>query len=231
MNHAIILGGGVGTRMKLNIPKQYYVVKGKPIIIHSFNKFATSSLINSIVFVVSTEWRNYIESQLAEENYNVRVFFADAGSSRQHSVYNGLCALREYAQPEDKVLVHDSVRPLFPESIIKDAIEACNKYDAALPVISVKDATYQSFDGTILSAILPRQQLFSGQSPECFLYGKIMKAHSSFNDEEIANIRGTSELAHRAGLSVKLIPGSESNFKITTREDLRAYEIALENCK
>lgn len=225
MNHAIIVAGGIGSRMKSDIPKQYIEVRGIPIIIYSFRKFASNPLIDTIVFVIADEWRDYMMERLEEESFNGTVLFAKAGKSRQHSVYNGLVALKEVARDGDKVLIHDAVRPLFPESNINDGISACAQYDGALPVITVKDATYQSHDGVKLSTILPRHELFSGQSPECFVYGPFLKAHSLFSDDEISNIRGSSELAFKAGLSVKLIPGTERNFKLTTIEDLRAFEL------
>ena len=227
MNHVIIVAGGIGSRMNLDIPKQYYEVKVAPIIMYSYRKFSQSPLVDSIVFVVADEWKDFMEAKLSLEPNNKKVSFAKAGRSRQHSVYNGLCVLREYAQDEDVVLIHDAVRPLFPETTINDGIEACREFDGALPVISVKDATYQSYDGIELSTILPRQELFSGQSPEFFIFGKFFKAHASFSEEEISNIRGCSELAFKSGLSVKLIPGTERNFKITTIEDLRAFELTL----
>lgn len=227
MNHAIIVAGGIGSRMKLDIPKQYLEVKGLPIILYSFRKFVSSPLIDSIVFVVADEWREFMNEWLSQEQYSAKVSFAHAGKSRQHSVYNGLLVLKEYAQENDVVLIHDSVRPLFPESNISDGIDACRDYCGALPVISVKDATYQSKDGTCLSTVLPRHELFSGQSPESFIFGPFFKAHSLFADDELCNIRGCSELAYRAGLSVKIIPGTERNFKITTIEDLRSFELIL----
>lgn len=214
--------------MKLDIPKQFIEVKGIPIIIYSFRKFAACPLINSIVFVVADDWRRYMEKRLTNEIFNGKVLYAKAGQSRQHSVFNGLVALRGIADDGDTVLIHDAVRPLFPESCIVEGISACSEYDGALPVITVKDATYQSHNGYELSTILPRHELFSGQSPEFFRYGKFYEAHSLFSDDEISSIRGSSELAYKAGLSVKLIPGTERNFKITTIEDLRAFELVAD---
>lgn len=224
MNHAIILAGGLGSRMALDIPKQYFEVKGSPIILYSFRRFSSNPLINSILFIVTDEWRDYVEHIIAKEHFAGMVFFAQAGKSRQHSVYNGLIALKDYSNESDIVLIHDGVRPLFPDSIIRDGINACQDYDGALPVVSVKDATYQSHDGINISTILPRQELFSGQSPECFVYGRYLDAHSRFSDEELSNIRGCAELAYKAGLKIKIIKGSERNFKITTIEDLHAFE-------
>lgn len=227
MNHAIIVAGGVGSRMRSNIPKQYLTVKGVPVFMYSFRKFSTRTDIATIVMVISDEWKEFVEEWATCKTGGPTVLYAPAGRSRQHSVFNGLKALKDVATADDLVFVHDAVRPLFPLTNITDGIAGCADYDATLPAITVKDATYQSRDGESLSVILPRQELFSGQSPECFRYGKFLKAHESFSDEEIALIRGSSELAFRAGLRVKLIPGTEQNFKITTIEDLRAFELIV----
>ena len=229
MNHAIIVAGGVGSRMGLNIPKQYVLVNEIPIFLYSFRKFANHPLVDSIVMVLAEEWEPFAKEWIDKEGMTKQVFFAHSGISRQHSVLNGLKALSAIADDEDLVLVHDAVRPLFPLSNIDDGIEACHEYDAALPVISVKDATYQSHDGQLMSAILPRQELFSGQSPECFRYGKYYRVHEALSDEMIGSIRGSSELAFRTGMKVKLIPGTERNFKLTTIEDLNAFELTLKS--
>ena len=214
--------------MGLSIPKQYYIVKGIPIILYSIRRFAYSGLIDKIVIVLSEEWRHFIEVWLSKEHLNCEVLFAQAGCSRQHSVLSGLEVLNQFAAEDDLVLVHDAVRPLFPSSNIIDGIDACSQYDGALPVIRVKDATYQSRDGERLTSLLPRQELFSGQSPECFIFGKLLKAHALFANDEIMSIRGCAELAFKAGLSVRFIPGTENNYKLTTIEDLRAFELSVE---
>jgi len=198
-----------------------------PLFMYSFRKFASFPGIGSVVLVVSDEWLPFVQEQVMAEKGDARVLYAPAGKSRQHSVRNGLSALAGIAGDRDPVFVHDSVRPLFPLSTITDALSALETHDAALPVISVKDATYQSGDGQTLSTILPRSELYSGQSPECLRYGDFVRAHECFTDEELSGIRGCSELAFRAGLRVRLIPGTEQNFKITTPEDLQALTLIL----
>ena len=227
-NHVIIVAGGVGSRMKSSIPKQYLLVNDIPVFIYSFRKFAVRHDICTIVMVIADEWKDYVAHYIAKEECTQTILYASAGLSRQHSVLNGLRKLSQIANEDDLVFVHDAVRPLFPTTNIDDGIKGCQEFDATLPAITVKDATYQSHDGKSLSVILPRQELFSGQSPECFRFGKFIKAHEQFSDEQISEIRGSAELAFRAGLNVELIPGTEHNFKITTIEDLRAFELIVE---
>ena len=224
---AIIVAGGTGQRFGSDIPKQFIEVKGVPLFVYSVRKFAAFEGIWAIVLVVSNQWRDFARKALENEPEGPQILFAEAGATRQHSVWNGLRALSALAADGDAVFVHDAVRPLFPVSNLSDGLEALATHDAALPVISVKDATYQSADGSSLTAVLPRSELYSGQSPECLRYGEFVRAHSRFTDAEIGAIRGCSELAFRAGLSVKLIPGIEQNFKITTKEDLQAFTLLV----
>ena len=224
---SIILAGGTGQRFGSDIPKQYIDVKGFPLFIYSVRKFAAFAPVEKIVLVVSPQWEDFAKESIEKEGFSGKVLFAPAGGSRQNSVLNGLKALEGIAAYIDPVFVHDSVRPLFPVSNLTDGLAALEEYDAALPVISVKDATYRSADGGQLTAILPRTELYSGQSPECLRYGPFVKAHEQFTEEELAAIRGCSELAFRAGMRVKLIAGIEQNFKITTKEDLQAFALLV----
>lgn len=223
--YAIILAGGRGVRIGGETPKQYLPVKGVPLFIYSLRKLASFEPVSKIVIVVSEEWKQFVLDSVAHEGLEGRVICALSGATRQHSVLNGLHALEGIAGDDDPVFVHDSVRPLFPLSNLNDGLAAMEKFDVALPVISVKDATYHSADGEQLTSILPREELYSGQSPECLRFGPFLRAHSEFSDEEIGSIRGCSELAFKAGLRVKLIPGIEQNFKITTKEDLQAFTL------
>ena len=225
--HAIIVAGGQGQRVGGDTPKQYLKVKGVPLFVYSLRKFASFAPVRTIVLVIAPEWKDFVQKSVAGEAPSKHIVYADAGRTRQLSVLSGLKALASVAAAGDAVFVHDAVRPLFPQSNLTDGIAALGNFDAALPVISVKDATYQSVDGEQLSAILPRPQLYSGQSPECLRYGPFVEAHSRFSEEEIAAVRGCSELAFAAGLRVKLIPGIEQNFKITTKEDLQAFTLMV----
>ena len=224
-SYAIILAGGTGQRFGSDVPKQYLPVKEVPLFVYSLRKMAAFAPIAKIVMVVSDSWTAFVREAVEKEGLADKVLYAAAGASRQESVISGLKALEGIAAADDAVFVHDSVRPLFPVSNLSDGLAAMAEYDVALPVISVKDATYQSTDGQELTAILPRTELYSGQSPECLRYGPFLAVHNRFTKEEIAGIRGCSELAFRAGMRVKLIPGIEQNFKITTKEDLQAFTL------
>ncbi len=224
MNTAIILAGGVGSRMGVDRPKQYLVVKEKPIIVYCLEIFENHKNIDEIVIVVSDEWKDYVIENVNKYGISKVCGYAPAGRTRQHSIYNGLLATEENAPDTKVVIVHDAARPLVSDKIIDDCITGAIEDDGAMPVISVKDTIYQSKDGKSIDKLLKRSELFAGQAPESFDFRKYLDIHNSVSDDEIATTAGSSEIAYRHGLKVRLVEGSERNFKITTIEDLETFE-------
>lgn len=224
MNTAIILAGGVGSRMGVDRPKQYLVVNEKPIIVYCLEIFEKHTNIDKIVIVVSDEWKDYVIENADKYGITKVCGYAPAGRTRQHSIYNGLKAAEENAPDTDVVIIHDAARPLVSDKIIDDCITGAVEDDGAMPVISVKDTIYQSKDGKSIDKLLKRSELFAGQAPESFDFRKYLDIHNSVTDDEIAATAGSSEIAYRHGMKVRLVEGSERNFKITTIEDLETFE-------
>ncbi len=224
MNTAVILAGGVGSRMGVDRPKQYLVVENKPIIVYCLEIFEKHNNIDRIVIVVSDEWKDYVIENVEKYNISKVCGYAPAGRTRQHSIFNGLKCTEENASDTDVVIVHDAARPLVSDKIIDDCITGATEDDGAMPVISVKDTIYQSKDGKSIDKLLKRSELFAGQAPESFDFKKYLDIHKSVSDDEIAATAGSSEIAYRHGMKVRLVEGSERNFKITTIEDLETFE-------
>ncbi|MEE3332686.1 MAG: IspD/TarI family cytidylyltransferase [Ruminococcus sp.] len=224
MNTAIILAGGVGSRMGVDRPKQYLVVKDKPIIVYCLEIFQNHKDIDNIIIVVSDEWKDYVIENVDKYRITKVKGYAAAGRTRQHSIFNGLLSTEENAPDTDVVIIHDAARPLVSDKIINDCLVGAVEDDGAMPVISVKDTVYQSKDGKSIDKLLKRSELFAGQAPESFDFKKYLDIHKSVTDDEIAATAGSSEIAYRHGMKVRLVEGSERNFKITTIEDLETFE-------
>ena len=224
LNTAVILAGGVGTRMGADRPKQFLTVNDKPIIAFCLKTFENHPKIDAIVIVVDESWRDYVTEWLQIENITKFRSFADPGKTRQHSIYSGLKAAAQFTHDADAVIIHDAARPMTDERIISDCIDGAYEMDGAMPVIPVKDTIYQSADGKKIDSLLKRSELFAGQAPESFNFGKYFAIHNLVDDSEIAATNGSSEIAYRHGMKIKLVDGSESNFKITTPEDLKAFK-------
>ncbi|MEE0856139.1 MAG: IspD/TarI family cytidylyltransferase [Ruminococcus sp.] len=227
MNTAIILAGGVGSRMGVDRPKQFLMVREKPIISYCFDIFQKHSEIDKIVVVVSEEWQGFVEEYAQKFGVTKLCGYAPAGKTRQHSIYNGLKCIEQNAPDTDIVIVHDAARPLVSDQIISDCIKGATEFDGAMPVISVKDTVYQSKDGKKIGQLLKRSELFAGQAPESFKFRKYLDIHNEVSNEEIASTAGSSEIAYRHGMEISMVKGSERNLKITTIEDLETFESIL----
>lgn len=227
MNTAVILAGGVGSRMGVNMPKQYLLVKDKPIISYCLDIFQKHCEIDNIVIVVSDEWKAYVQELVGKYGVSKVCGYAPAGETRQHSIYNGLKCINENAKNTDVCIIHDAARPLVSDEIISNCLKGAIEDDGAMPVIAVKDTIYQSTDGKAIDNLLKRSELFAGQAPEAFNFKKYFAIHNEVTDVEIATTAGSSEIAYRHGMKIRLIAGSDRNFKITTIEDLETFETIM----
>lgn len=225
MNYAIILSGGIGTRMQMgDFPKQYLEVEKKPILLYTLEQFQKSSAVEKIVIVAADAWREKIRGWMEEDGITKFLAFADAGDTRQESIHNGLTVCMEDSVSEnDGVIIHDGVRPLVSEQLIGDCLAALADHEGCMPVLPMKDTIYQSSDGTKIDHLLERSTLFAGQAPEAFRLHPYAKINREASEEELSLTRGTSEIAYRHGMDVAMIPGDERNFKITTRSDLERF--------
>ena len=230
MNIAIILSGGVGSRMRLDIPKQYIEVAHQPIISYFLQSFFQNELTDAVVIGVADEWKEYVELQVEKLKPHKPVFYASPGETRQYSIYNALKVVKENGFEEQSlVIIHDAARPLVSNELINRCYEACNRADGSMPVIAVKDTIYYSEDGKSITSLLDRNKLWAGQAPEAFVFGKYYKVHEKMTREELLNINGSTEIAFKNGMKVEMVEGDPMNFKITTPEDLSNFESIIKN--
>ena len=225
MNVAIILAGGTGTRMGLEIPKQYYEVNGKAVISYCLHTFLTHEKIDAVQIVADGMWQEYIMQQLSVlPNREKFKGFSVPGENRQLSVYHALTDIRGYASDNDFVIVHDAARPCVSAAQISDCLKAAAGHDGTLPVLAMKDTVYLSEDKKIISSLLDRGKVFAGQAPEVFLLGRYYEANRALLPDKILEINGSAEPAIMAGMDIAMISGDERNFKITTVADLQKFE-------
>ena len=224
MNYAIVLSGGTGARLGLDIPKQYYEVNNKPIIRYVLDTIEKCEEVNGVVIVATSEWHEYLTKQVsASEKF---LGFARPGENRQLSIYNGLCFLEKClpVADDDLVLIQDAARPNTSLGCILSCLSIADDADGAMPVLPMRDTVYVSEDGQMVSGLLDRKTLFAGQAPESFRFGKYLAANEALLPDRILGINGSSEPAVLAGMNIRMIAGDESNYKITTSADLRRFK-------
>lgn len=225
MNIALVLSGGTGSRLGAAIPKQYIEVHGKPIITYCLETLALHERIDAIQIVAEKAWQGFIMEHMTIPAFGQKLRgFSLPGENRQLSIWNGLESIRSYAEEDARVLIHDAARPLLSTNLIDRCLQAVEGYDGVLPVLPMKDTVYMSEDGEKVSSLLERNRIFAGQAPEVFKVEAYYKANQALLPEKILHINGSTEPAIMAGMNIRMIPGDERNFKITTEEDLLRFE-------
>lgn len=225
MNVALILSGGIGTRLCADIPKQYMEVDGKPILSFCIEQLSAHHGIDAIQIVAAVQWRdkilNWLETSDVKQKFKG---FSAPGENRQLSIYHGLEDIVKYAREDDKILIHDAARPILSEKMISSCLDAIAGHDGVMPVLPMKDTVYFSEDGKVVSKLLERKNVFAGQAPEVFRLGVYYRANRRLLPDKILKVNGSTEPAILAGLDIEMISGDERNFKITTQEDLRKFQ-------
>ena len=139
-NIALIIAGGVGSRMHQDIPKQFISIFDKPVIVYTLEAFEKNPNIDEIAVVCVDGWHDVLRAYAKQFHITKLNIIASGGSTGQESIYNGLKALKDVAEPEDIILVHDSIRPMVGQEIITDCALKAKKYGNAVSVIPCQEA-------------------------------------------------------------------------------------------
>jgi 2-C-methyl-D-erythritol 4-phosphate cytidylyltransferase len=216
---ALIPAAGMGKRMGASINKQYLQLKGMPVVARTLSIFEQSPLIDAVYLVIPAEEISYCQKHVVDEyGFKKIAAIVPGGKERQNSVLNGLKAMREVAADDDVVLIHDGVRPLITENMLRDSIHVARNHDGALVAVQVKDTIKTVHNGTVCGTP-PRESLWQAQTPQSFRFGKIFHAHLAAEQEGFAGTDDSS-IIERIGGEVHIIQGHYRNIKITTPEDM-----------
>jgi 2-C-methyl-D-erythritol 4-phosphate cytidylyltransferase len=216
-NSVVIAAAGKGTRMGLDMNKQYVEVHGRPILAMTIQRFEDCADVDEIVMVANENEIEYCRKNIVTKYGFTKVkAFASGGETRQQSVFNGLGRV----SPDcGIVLIHDGARPFITRESIMACINGARTYGAACAAVPVKDTIKQAAGDGFVDRTIDRRGLWQIQTPQAFEYRLIMDAHRKALS---AGVDGTDDamLVERLGCKVKLVESDYYNIKITTREDL-----------
>ena len=214
---AIIVSAGKGQRFMEGKKKQFYFLADKPILVHTLDQFETCPLIRSILLVVGQEDMDYSLKEIVEQyQYRKIAQIIPGGKRRQDSVKNGIDAL---AKDVEIVVIHDGVRPFVTKAMIEDLIHSAERFGAVILAMPAKDTIkIANPNGTVLKT-LDRDALWQIQTPQAFQARLIREAYYKATEDGFMGTDDAS-LVERLGVKVHILPGSFTNIKITTPEDL-----------
>jgi 2-C-methyl-D-erythritol 4-phosphate cytidylyltransferase len=219
-NAAIITAAGAGNRF--GELKQFKRLNGQPLYDYSLRIFADTALFNEIILVVPGESQKIIEQEV-QDKYGSLVKVVIGGINRRDSVKNGIM----YSSSKtDVVVIHDGARPFVTKKLIKECILACSSSDGAI-IAMQSFYTIKYSKSNIIEKTIDRKNIWMAQTPQAFNRDKILEAYDCKESDHLI-MTDESTMMEEMGYRIKIIPGSENNFKITTVSDWRRAEMVLQ---
>ena len=219
--YAIIVAGGTGHRMKSEIPKQFLLLNGRPMLMYSIAAFHDYSPEIEIIVVLPDGKSDYWQKLCEKHQFKLHHKTVTGGKTRFESVRKGL----ELVDESGYVAIHDGARPVVSAGLIKSCFDTAKEQGNALPVIEISDSIRVVDQES--SKPLERTNIRICQTPQVFLCSEIIKAYKQSYRIEFTD---DATVLESAGYSVFLTHGQPQNIKVTSDTDLLIAENLLKNC-
>ena len=221
---AVVPAGGTGRRMGAGTPKQFLMLDGVPLMLHSLRVLDRAPSVAEVVLVVPKGEQARVLAEVVDRYGLKKVLkVVPGGATRQESVHHGL---NEVDDDVEIVVVHDAVRPFVTEDLIERSIEAARKHGGAIVAVPMKDTPKQAGPDGLIRKTLDRAGLWLAQTPQTFRRALVVEACRKANIEHV-HATDDAALVERLGHPVAIVEGSWENIKITTPEDMILAEAIL----
>ena len=221
--HAIILAGGIGSRMKADKPKQFIEIDGKPIIVDTINNFEKNTRVTGITVVCLKEWIPYFEQLVKEFKLKKVTEIVEGGATGHDSTRNGVFSLKKRLTPNDYIVIHDAARPLIPQIIINNLLDVAFQKGNACTAIPCHDTVIKTADGISGTEQIDRSSFLRVQTPQAYRYGLILPLYERAERENRHDFIYANTMAIEYGARIYFSSGFDCNIKITTKEDIAFY--------
>lgn len=215
---ALIVAGGSGKRMGAELPKQYLEIAGRPVLMHTIERFRSFSDTIEIIAVLPENQLRFWSDLQKKYSFNIPHTVVKGGRARFFSVRNGL----KFVDDPGLVAIHDGVRPFVSIDTIRKCFETADKLGNAIPVIPPADTLRMITDqgSTPVNRLLIRQV----QTPQVFHSTLIKKA---YEQDYLPEFTDDATVLEKTGIKINLVDGNRENIKITTPEDLKISKALL----
>jgi len=226
----ILPAAGLGTRMGRAVPekagtsrKQFMLLEGSPILVHTIRKFACTPAVSDIVVALRADDIDWVRELLRAEKLDKPVRLVEGGDSRQESVEHALAAL---GPDTELVAVHDAVRPFIEPSVLDKVFAEAEESGAAIVGIVPVDTVKQVHRNKIRQTI-PRERLILAQTPQVFRFDLLKSAFAKAREDGFAGTDESSLVERLDQVEVSVVPGSDRNLKITKPSDMDLARLFL----
>lgn len=228
MTTAIIIAGGSGHRMGMNIPKQFVNVYDKPILIYTLEGFQRHPLVDAIEVVCIDGWQEIVWAYSKQFNITKLKWIVSGGETGQESIRNGVYNLEGKIADNDIVIIHDGIRPLIDSTVLTDVITKCQEYGNAVTSMPYNEQIFvvDAENESTTTKFIPRESLRRVATPQAYQFKLLYdKYHEAF--EKGIGIYGshyTNTMMVELGVRLHFAAGSDKNIKLTTKDDLEMFK-------
>lgn len=228
MTVAIIIAGGVGSRMGQSIPKQFINVYDVPILLYTLEGFEKHPMIDAIEVVCIDGWENVVWSYADQYHISKLKWIVKGGNSGQESIRNGVYNLESYCSKDDTIIIHDGIRPLVDAEVLTDVINKAQLYGNAVTSLPYNEQIFviSQDDPNTTTEFIPRETLRRVSTPQAYNFELLdSKYHEAFEKEiGIYGSHYTNTMMVELGVRLHFAAGSDKNIKLTTPDDLEMFK-------
>lgn len=224
MTYLILLAGGIGNRLGAGIPKQFVNVLGKPVIAYTMQKYQEHPEIDGIELVCVDGYQDELRKIADNHHISKVIKIVKGGSEYERSIMNGVEGLKGIAKPDDVVIIHWAASPFVTDEIISDNIRVCKEKGNAMSACPAY-LLYGSNDGEQSKKNINRDTIKILAAPQSFLYENIVDIYKEVEKRNLFESveAHTTAFMTALGIPIYFSKGSQTNIKITTKEDLELF--------
>ena len=224
MTYLILLAGGIGNRLGAGIPKQFVNVLGKPVIAYTMQKYQEHPEIDGIELVCVDGYQDELRKIADNHHISKVIKIVKGGSEYERSIMNGVEGLKGIAKPDDVVIIHWAASPFVTDEIISDNIRVCKEKGNAMSACPAY-LLYGSNEGEQSKKNINRDTIKILAAPQSFLYENIVDIYKEVEKRNLFESveAHTTAFMTALGIPIYFSKGSQTNIKITTKEDLELF--------
>ena len=228
MTVALIVAGGIGSRMGADKPKQFVEVVGRPVLVYTLQAFQDHPQVDAIELVLIKGWEDVVREWKAKYGISKLKWIVGGGDSVQESIRNGVFALEGKCGGDDVIVLHDGIRPLVETFVLDDVIAKANQFGNGVTSMPYNEQIFlvDQDNKTTTTKYIPRETLRRVATPQAYKFGLIDRAYHEAFEKKIG-IFGSSyanTMMVELGYRLYFAAGSDKNIKLTTPGDLAIFK-------